>query len=117
MRIGDQGFLGDWKTGKPHNSKYGPNLQPTVMAKMKFDHHPEIQEITSSWVYLAHQQTDTDHFTRDTIEERFAPVQKIIEDYQRSIEHENFPMRPSGLCRAHCDVFGCPNNGRSGPDD
>jgi hypothetical protein len=104
------GIILDYKTGKPPRSK---TLQPVINARMAFDHYPELQQVTTSFIYMQHKRTDKDDFYRANIDIDWQPVGEVIWQIENSIAHQNFPARKGFLCNAYCGDFSCPHNGRS----
>ena len=105
------GIVIDYKTGKPHNPRFGLDMQPVVNAKMAFDHFPELHTIDTAFVYMQHNKTSRSTFTRSNVNIEFQPVGELLYKLQRSVENNNFPARQNGLCRKHCAVTTCVHNG------
>ena len=100
----------DWKTGKHR----GPKPQQAIInAHAAFKLDPALAQVRTSFVYLQERKIDNDSFTRDSILERFEPVQALVNDWETSLKHESFPAKKNFLCQKYCGVFQCPHNGRS----
>lgn len=96
----------DHKTGKRK-----PSNQLSLYAAYTFAHFPEVETVTTAFVWLKERKLDKETFTRVDIPhiwQNFLPTVRKIE-----ISHESstWPARPSGLCRAWCSVTTCPHNG------
>lgn len=105
------GIVIDYKTGKPHNPRYGMDMQPVINAKMVMDHFPSIQQVDTSFVYMAHNKTSKATFTRREINIDFQPVGELIYRAEQSVANHNFPANKNGLCRKYCGFTQCPHNG------
>jgi hypothetical protein len=106
---------------KQHDTgvRYAPDMltnarQANDYALMIFLHYHYIKEIEFSFVWSdADEQYDHYYFDRETHEKQMLATllntpRKIIE----SLETDNFPPNPSGLCYAHCPVKDCDYNGK-----
>lgn len=105
---GDKMFVGDWKTGKPTPA----SAQLKLTAAMTFALKPGIKTVINAFVWLKTGGITAEVFQREdapAIWQEFAPrVQRI----EHSIKDDNWPKRPSGLCKAWCPVHSCEFNGR-----
>jgi len=99
----------DWKTGKVDPDED----QLKLIATCVMVHYPQVFDITAELIWLAHDTKSTREYTVDTIvncwdEHMFHRVDKL----RHAHEHDEFPPRRSGLCRAHCPVHTCEHHGR-----
>lgn len=106
------GVIIDYKTGKPHNPRFGLDMQPVVNAKMAFDHFPDLQRVDTSFVYMQHNKTSTATFTRSNVNIEFQPVGELLYKLEQAVAHQNFPAQKNGLCRQYCGVTTCVHNGK-----
>jgi hypothetical protein len=103
----DTALVVDYKTGKRK-----PSDQLSLYAAYVFAHYPEVQQVTTAFVWLKDRRVDKETFTRDDIAaiwQRFLPVVIKIE---ASLDSNKWPAKPSGLCRQWCHVLTCDHNGR-----
>jgi RecB family exonuclease len=85
----------DWKTGKRNPDFF----QMQMFAAQVFKHHPEVQRVKTILVWLKTLEMDSEDYHRESINEVWAEVMKRINRIHKSLEHDNWPARPSGLCR------------------
>lgn len=94
------GFLLDWKTGKVKDDPDQLNLFAAVLLSEK----PLLERVYTGFVFLAANKVIT-----KTVERAAAPmiwqgfVQRVAR-LEHSVKHDDFPPRPSGLCREYCPV-------------
>jgi len=85
----------DWKTGK----RWPDFFQMEIFAAQVFKHYPEVQRVKTSLVWLKDMALDTEQYTRLDMNGLWAEIMKKIRRVYQSAEHDNWPARPSGLCR------------------
>jgi predicted RecB family nuclease len=85
----------DWKTGKRNADQF----QMQLFAAQVFKHYPEVQSVRTSLVWLKTMEMDTETYFRADVNAIWADVMKRIQRIHSSLEHDNWPARPSGLCR------------------
>jgi hypothetical protein len=85
----------DWKTGKRNADQF----QMQLFAAQVFKHFPDIETVKTSLVWLKTMEMDTETYYRAQTNDLWADVMKRIQRIYTSLEHDNWPMRPSGLCR------------------
>lgn len=85
----------DWKTGKRNADQF----QMQLFAAQVFKHFPEVDTVKTSLVWLKTMEMDTETYYRGQVNEVWADVMKRIQRIYTSLEHDNWPMKPSGLCR------------------
>lgn len=98
-------FVGDWKTGK---RKAEATAQLKLSAAVMFATHPWLEEIRNSFIWLD-EPNPALRFTSETFHR--ADATDLWRDFLPRVArleaaHANnqWPKRPSGLCRAHCPV-------------
>jgi len=97
---GNKAFIGDWKTGR----REPESAQLRLSAAATFAVMPEVDVIHNSFVWLKEQKVDAEVFRRGdapTIWQEFAPRVRKLE---KAHEDQQWPPRPSGLCRKYCPV-------------
>lgn len=90
----------DYKTGKPKAD--GDQLK--LFAVTTFAHHPHLERVKTGYLWMAHDKLDADEYTPadvPVIWQEFIPRVQRMELAQKN---DNWPPRPSGLCRAWCPV-------------
>jgi len=90
----NEAIVMDWKTGKRR-----PDFtQLQLFALQVFKHFPEIKSVKSSFVWLRDMEMDTEVFTVDKTNLMWADMLSRIERIQQSLDNDNWPAKPSGLC-------------------
>ena len=99
-------FVTDWKTGKVKDDFE----QMDLSALATFIHHPAVQKIRGMYVWLKfNEHTKKDYTrTRADMEALKEQVRNKAQPILLRIEHGEFPVKPSGLCRGWCPVKQCP---------
>jgi hypothetical protein len=94
VRRGPRAVMFDWKTGKRR-----PDFdQLEMFAAQVFKHYPEVQEVKTTFVWLKEMKMDHETFTRDSLPEIMQKILTKIKRVEGSLEHDNWPAKPSGLC-------------------
>ena len=107
---GKTAYVLDWKTGKPKPDA----SQVKLFALYVFALFPDVEEVKAGFVWVADGVTNAveiyTYLKSDTqgMWNEFLPRIKLFEDAHAT---NNWPVRPSGLCKAHCPVVSCPHNG------
>lgn len=97
----------DWKTGR----ELDDDLQLRLMAVMLFLHKPELEVINAVFFYTKTKRANTVAVTRDMVPEVWVEIMPRVRRLKSAIEDTEFPANPSGLCRRHCPITGCPHHG------
>jgi len=92
---GDTAVVMDWKTGK----RYPDFFQLSLFAAQVFKHYPDVQKVKTSLVWLKSMAMDTEQYSRSRSNELWADIMGRIRNIYKSLEHDNWPAKPSGLCR------------------
>lgn len=101
----------DWKTGKEGEQD---EEQLALSAFLLMCHHKTVQTVYATLVYLQRPpgQRDRLHtYTRAGLAGIYTRFHDRVRAYQRAHDANDFPARPSGLCRRHCPVRTCMHNG------
>lgn len=93
----------DWKTGKVLNDP----IQLMLTAQAIFAHFPAVQKVRSEYVWLQEDCTTHEIFDRNTIHTFWPPIFERVSKLEVATVTENFPPKPSGLCKNHCPVKTC----------
>jgi len=91
----DEAVVMDWKTGKRNPDFF----QMQIFAAQVFKHFPDVGRVKTSLVWLKTMEMDTEIYNRAQVNDVWAEIMKRIQRIHKSLEHDNWPMRPSGLCR------------------
>lgn len=92
---GNHAVVMDWKTGKRKPDFF----QMQMFAVQVFKHYPEVQHVKTSLVWLKDMSMDSEKYTRLDANPMWAEIMKRIQRIHTSLEHDNWPAKPSGLCR------------------
>lgn len=104
---GENGVMVDWKTGK---MKEGYE-QLQLAAAILFCHHKTIQRLDLAYVWLKDKQITKCRVYRDDIPHIWEEILPKAKRIQSAYERDNFPARPSGLCKKWCRVNRCAYHG------
>lgn len=91
----DTAVVMDWKTGKRNPDFF----QMGVFAAQVFKHYPQVEVVKTSLVWLRLFEMDTETYSREQSNEIWADILGRIRRIYQSAETENWPAKPSGLCR------------------
>ena len=92
---GDKAIVIDWKTGK----RRPDFMQLQLFALQVFKHYSSICEVKTSFVWLKDEAIDTETYTLNDTSIMWKDILSRIERINQSCKTNNFPARPSGLCR------------------
>ena len=91
----DKAIVMDWKTGKRR-----PDFtQLEMFALQVFSHFPHINRVTTSLVWLKDMKQDKRSYCRELSFEMQVDLNGRIDRINKSLENDDFPAKPSGLCR------------------
>jgi hypothetical protein len=90
----------DWKTGKPK----ADTDQLKLTAAVLFAEKPYLEKVTTGYVWLAHNKIDRETYARDEVPGIWSEFLPRVNRMVRSLETDQFPPKPSGLCREWCPV-------------
>ncbi len=119
----------DWKTGQ----RKVEEDQLFLSALAVFIHLPEVRQVHASFVWLADLNLDeltqpplptleellentktTVVYERHELPQLWATMLPRIQRMEKAYEQEDFPPKPSGICKRHCGVVSCPYHGKGG---
>ncbi|MBT7005042.1 MAG: hypothetical protein HOA06_10055 [Chloroflexi bacterium] len=107
---GNKALMLDWKTGKPKPD----HDQLTLFAAFVFHHYPQIDTVTTGYVWLAHKnKISTAGFERSDLPDMWAEFLPRVRRFNIAYEQDKWEKKPSGLCRAWCPVIDCEFNGKN----
>jgi hypothetical protein len=91
---GTKAHVYDWKTGKRR-----PDFdQLELFALQVFKHYPEIQRVKTVFVWLKEMKVDSEDYSRSDVPALLEKVLTKVSRIEASLEHGNWPAKPSGLC-------------------
>lgn len=93
--LGDNAIVMDWKTGKRRVDSF----QMKMFAAQVFKHYPEVERVKTTLVWLKTMELDTDMYKREEANDLWAEIMSRIRRIHLSAENDNWPAKPSGLCR------------------
>lgn len=94
----------DWKTGKPSTN----DNQLKLFSGLIFAHYPNIQEVTTQYVWLAYNSVTGKKYSRES--NVWDWLEKSINELYQETQ---WGTTPSGLCKNYCSVMGCEHNGKN----
>jgi putative RecB family exonuclease len=90
----DKAVVIDWKTGKRRPDFF----QMQMFAAQVFKHYKNVQVVKTSLVWLPADAMDTETYNRIDMATIWGGIENKISRIEQSVEHDNWPARPSGLC-------------------
>jgi len=85
----------DWKTGKRR-----PDFtQLELFALQVFAHYPEVELVTSTFVWTQDMSTDKEIYRKRDASVYWEKLLDRIRRIELSLENDKWPAKPSGLCR------------------
>lgn len=98
----------DWKTGKPNEDM----TQLQIFAAVMFHHLPKLQRVRSALVFVNHEHVEKAEFVRSDVTEIWGEILPRVRRMEKARQEQEFPPRPSGLCKKYCAVTSCPFHGQ-----
>ena len=96
----------DYKTG---SSQYATNTQAERNAVMLFAAYPNIERVSTRWMYFKDGTVKAGEYDRADIPKIMEPTELVVSQIETAIEIDQWPKRTSGLC-GYCDVVTCQFN-------
>jgi hypothetical protein len=112
---GDHCKSWDWKTGQEKDDRYEvlpSNYQLKLVALTVFLHYPQINQVDSAYIYLTTGAKVEFTMKRYELKHFIPAMYDIVGGLQKAVRANDFPCRPSGLCKRHCGVTACEYHGR-----
>lgn len=91
---GKKAYCLDWKTGKVKDNP----TQMQLFACMTMLHFPEVEEVKTSFIWLAHDKTTDATYPRSQFELLWEGLSKRFARVQETIDLGVFKAKPSRLC-------------------
>jgi len=99
---GDKAAIFDHKTGRRK-----PTEQLMLYAGYTFAMFPDVDYVTTGFVWLKDKKIDKQEFTRDQVSEIWLEFLPRVRKLEMAYEKDNWPCRPSGLCHGWCPAKSC----------
>jgi hypothetical protein len=99
---GDKAAVFDHKTGKRKITE-----QIMLYAGYTFAEFPEVDEVTTVFVWLKEKKLDKEVFTRSDVPKIWNEFLPRVTKLEKAYETDKWPARPSGLCNGWCPVKSC----------
>lgn len=98
-------LVADYKTGKRK-----PTEQLDLYALYVFAHHPEVQTVTTNFVWLKDKRVDRQTRQREEVPIIWQSFLPRVAKLESAYERDRWPARSSGLCNGWCPVTSCEFN-------
>jgi hypothetical protein len=110
MRVlgGDTAAVIDWKNGQPKEDF----TQLQINAALVFAHMPEINTVRSSLLFVQHDRPEFEVFYREGLVDIWNDLLPRVRALEAARKQQEYPPKPSGLCKKYCMVTSCPYHGR-----
>ncbi len=104
----ERALIVDWKTGRMQ-----PDFdQLDLMAALTLSLVPSLKKVVGAFYWTKEKKPTIKPYMAGDIPAVWASWLPRVNAFQRGMSEAKFPARQNFLCRAHCDVTGCPHNGR-----
>lgn len=100
---GDLAKAIDWKTGK----RKPDSIQMLISSLLIFATYPEVEEITSAFVWLQTGKMDISRYKREDVPAMWQEVLPLIRKFEQAHKTQTWIPKQSGLCRGWCKVESC----------
>lgn len=101
----DKAAVLDYKTGKRK-----PSEQLDLYANYVFHHYPEVNKVTTGFVWLKDKRIDWKPVERASLSITWQAILPRVRKLESAYERDSWPARPSGLCNGWCPVTSCSFN-------
>lgn len=98
----DHAAVMDYKTGKRKLTE-----QLMLYAGYTFAHYPEVNTVTTGFVWLKDKKIDKETYKREDVSKIWNTFLPRVRKLELAYEKNAWPCRPSGLCRGWCPVKTC----------
>lgn len=93
----------DWKTGKIVEDA----VQLALFAQMLFCHFEELEEITTSYIWIGNDCLTTEKFTRPDMTSLWLNLMPRVKAMEEAYYSQKYDPNPSGICKKYCPVKEC----------
>ncbi len=98
----------DWKDGKPRSE----TTQLQILAAAVFVNFPTVQRVRAALIFVNYDDVVREEYVREDQAEIWAELLPRVRAMDRARRDQEFPPKPSGLCRSYCAVTSCPFHGK-----
>lgn len=98
----------DWKTGKYREGDDQLRIQSAVM----FASYPHLQNVGVVYAWVKEKRTTVRQYSRSDVPSIWQGFLPRVQRMAHAVENNDFPPKPSGLCRQWCRVKTCEFNGK-----
>lgn len=98
----------DYKDGRPKEDL----TQLQLMSATMFHHMPSIERVKAGLVFVNHDEVKPAEFVREDLPEIWSEILPRVRAVEKAIQTQEFPPKPSGLCKSYCSVTSCPFHGK-----
>lgn len=99
----------DWKTGKP---KYD-SVQLMLLAQCIMAHFPDIEQVKTEFIWLQEDDAATSEvYGREDVAGGWVSLLPRVAQLEQATIKNDFPPKPSGLCKRWCPDVSCPFHGK-----
>lgn len=104
---GSKAAVLDYKTGKRK-----PSEQLDLYANYIFHTYPQIESVTTGYVWLKVKRIDRKPLPRASVSTTWQSLLPRVSKLESAYERNSWPARPSGLCNGWCPVKTCDFNNK-----
>lgn len=104
----NRAFALDWKTGKYREGDEQLRIQGNVM----FCTYPHLEQVSVAYVWLKDKRVTTRVYERSEVPGNWQRFLPRVQRMEQAAKDQDYPPRPSGLCRKHCPVTTCQFHGK-----
>lgn len=109
---GTTAYLYDYKSGKVKTDQ----TQLKLFAAMASRLYPSVQRFIIKFIWLKYDtvtptQVEGDMIMKEWLTDIWREILPRVKRMEDAYNGEVFPMKTSGLCKAHCPVVTCPHHG------
>jgi CRISPR/Cas system-associated exonuclease Cas4 (RecB family) len=108
---GDTAYVVDYKTSK--SARYADMDQLELMAMAVFKHFPEVKHVKAALIFVVAKGVVKGEFHAADEAQLWGKWMKKLATMHEAENADVWNPKPSGLCRAWCDVMDCPHNGKN----
>lgn len=98
----------DYKTGKPNEEK----TQLQLNAALVFHHQPQIMRVRAALMFVHYDEVERAEFVRSDLTEIWGEIIPRVKQIEKARATQEYPPKPSGLCKRYCAVVSCPYHGK-----
>lgn len=98
----------DWKTGKVLED----SVQLMLMAQCIFSHYPAVRRVRAEFIWLKEDCTTPEVFSKQELADAWRDLLPRVSAMELASKKQDYPPKPSGLCKKYCPVSSCPFHGK-----